>query len=146
MRLSLFRRTPEPDHFLVPTSAGQVRVALKRRAGARRMTLRVATATGEVVLSLPERADLAAAERFAQAHGGWIAARLAKRPGRVPFAAGAMLPLRGEPHRIVHWSSVRGLTAPRGMPMARRSSPFRARRRMCHGVSSIISRPRQSAT
>ncbi len=110
MRLSLFRRAPEPDHFLVPTSAGEVRVALKRRAGARRMTLRVATATGEVVLSLPERADLVAAERFAHAHGGWIAARLARRPGRVPFAAGALLPLRGEPHRVVHWSAVRGLT------------------------------------
>jgi predicted metal-dependent hydrolase len=110
MRLSLFRRTPDPDHFTVPCAAGNVRVALKRRSAARRMTLRVSSATGEVTLSLPERADIAAAERFAQAHAGWIAARLAKRPSPVEFRPGQVIPLRGTPHRIVHWSAVRGLT------------------------------------
>jgi predicted metal-dependent hydrolase len=121
MRLSLFRRQPDPDHVLVPCAAGEVRVALKRRAGARRMTLRVSTATGEVTLSLPDRADFTAAERFALAHGGWIAARLAKRPANVPFSPGQMVPLRGLPHRIVHWSKVRGLTRalldPEGQPI-----------------------------
>jgi predicted metal-dependent hydrolase len=110
MRLSLFRRTPDPDHFTVPCAAGNVRVALKRRSAARRMTLRVSSATGEVTLSLPERADIVAAERFAQAHAGWIAARLAKRPSPVEFRPGQIIPLRGTPHRIVHWSAVRGLT------------------------------------
>jgi predicted metal-dependent hydrolase len=121
MRLSLFRRRPDPDHLLVPCAAGEIRVALKRRAGAKRMTLRVSTATGEVTLCLPERADLEAAERFALAHGGWIAARLANRPAHVPFRPGEMVPLRGVPHRIVHWSSVRGLTRalrdPEGQPI-----------------------------
>jgi predicted metal-dependent hydrolase len=110
MRLSLFRAKPDPDHFTVPCAAGSVRVTLKRRSAARRMTLRVSSATGEVTLSLPERVDIVAAERFAQAHAGWIAARLAKRPAAVEFRPGQIIPLRGTPHRIVHWSAVRGLT------------------------------------
>jgi predicted metal-dependent hydrolase len=110
MRLSLFRRQPDPDHLMVPHGEERFRVALKRRAGAQRLTLRVSTATGEVTLSLPEKADIAAAERFALSHGGWIAARLARRPAQVPLQPGQLVPLRGVPHRIMHWSSVRGAT------------------------------------
>jgi len=110
MRLSLFRRSPEPDHLFVDHEEARFRVALKRRAAARRMTLRISTATGEVTLSLPERVDFEAARRFAAAHGGWIAARLAKRPCQVAFAPGVFVPLRGVSHRIVHWSSIRSAT------------------------------------
>jgi predicted metal-dependent hydrolase len=114
MRFSLFSRTrppvPEPDQIEVAHGERRFTVAVRRKAAARRFTLRVSSASGEVVLTLPERADFTAARRFADAHGGWIAARLAKRPERQPFQPGAMVPLRGIPHRIVHWSSVRGVT------------------------------------
>ena len=85
-------------------------VALRRRPTAKRITLRISSATGEVVLTLPERVDLAAAQKFATAHSGWIATRLARVPERVKFRPGAIVPLRGVPHRVVHWSSVRGVT------------------------------------
>ncbi|MCX7339186.1 MAG: SprT family zinc-dependent metalloprotease [Hyphomicrobiales bacterium] len=110
MRLSLFAPRPDPDHIDVGHGDRSFKVAVRRRASARRFTLRVSTASGEVVLTLPERADLKAARLFAEAHGGWIASRLAKRPDGVAFASGAMVPLRGVPHRIVHWSTVRGVT------------------------------------
>jgi predicted metal-dependent hydrolase len=110
MRLSLFRKAPEPDHVLVPHGPDVFRVDLRRSSTARRMTLRVATATGGITLSLPPRADIAAAERFALSHGGWIAARLAKRPVAVRFLPGSLIPFRGIPHRIVHWSSIRSAT------------------------------------
>jgi predicted metal-dependent hydrolase len=110
MRFSLFAPKPDPDHIEVGHGDRSFKVAVRRRASARRFTLRVSTASGDVVLTLPERADLKAARLFAEAHGGWIAARLAKRPDGVAFAAGAMVPLRGVPHRIVHWSTVRGMT------------------------------------
>lgn len=107
MPISLFRRAGlTPDFLEVAHEGNRFRVAVRRRATARRMTLRVSSATGEVILSLPERADLAAAERFAAAHGGWIAARLARVPERIAFEPGALIPLRAEPHRIVHWSAV----------------------------------------
>jgi predicted metal-dependent hydrolase len=110
MRFSLFAPPPDPPHIDVPHGDRSFRVSVRRRAQARRFTLRVSNASGEVVLTLPERADIKAARQFAEAHGGWIATRLSKRPGDVAFEHGAVAPLRGVPHRIVHWSSVRGAT------------------------------------
>ena len=53
---------------------------------------------------------LGTAQNFADSHGEWIATRLAKVPERVAFDPGASVPLRGTPHRIVHWTNVRGAT------------------------------------
>lgn len=110
MRISLFRRQPDPDRIEVVHAGTRYPVMVKRRANARRMTLRVSQATGEITLTLPERAAFAAGRTFAESHGGWIAARMARRPRPVPFEPGRTIPLRGVPHRIVHWSKARGLT------------------------------------
>jgi predicted metal-dependent hydrolase len=111
MRFALFRRAaPDPAHLEVRHDGDSFQVLLRRRAAARRMTLRVSSATRDVVLTVPDNADLAAAARFADGHGAWIAARLARVPERVAFAQGVQIPLRGIPHRIVHWSNVRGAT------------------------------------
>ena len=111
MSIALFRRpVTEPEHLEVRHENLRFRVVLRRRPAARRITLRVSSATGEVVLTLPERADLFAAQRFANAHAAWIAARLDKVPVRTPFVPQARVPLRGLPHRIVHWSTAGGVT------------------------------------
>ena len=111
MRFALFRRVPaDPPHLKVLHEGQAFKVALKRRPTAKRITLRVSNATGEVVLTIPERTDLGIAQRFADSHGSWIATRLAKVPVRVPFEPGSLVPLRGVPHRIVHWSNIRGTT------------------------------------
>lgn len=122
MRLALFRRAEADPAYLDVSHAGRVfRIALKRRPAARRITLRVSSATGAIVLTLPERTDLTTARRFAEAHGEWIAVRLARIPERVPFAHGILIPLRGVPHRIAHWSRAPGPTAaladPNGEPI-----------------------------
>lgn len=121
MRLSLFSPPPDPDHVEVVHGVARYKILVRRRPTARRMTLRVSAASGEIVLTLPSRSDLKAGVRFAEAHGGWIAARIARRPERVPFAAGSIIPLRGVPHRIVHWSTIRGVTRatrdPEGQPI-----------------------------
>lgn len=106
MPIRLFRRAlPEPTELQVPHGDRSLVVLLRRRPAARRMTLRVSSATGQVVLTLPERMALDEGRRFAEAHGGWIAERLARLPDRIAFAHGATLPLRGVAHRIVHWST-----------------------------------------
>ncbi len=74
------------------------------------MTLRVSSASGEVVLTLPQRAKLATARAFLEAQAGWIAARMARVPARTHLIAGAVLPLRGQPHQIVHDPTRRGST------------------------------------
>ncbi|MFL5111074.1 MAG: YgjP-like metallopeptidase domain-containing protein, partial [Microvirga sp.] len=111
MGFALFRRPPDPPHLDVSHAGKRFRVALRRRNTARRITLRVSSATGDIVLTLPQRTDLDTARRFADAHGDWIATRIAKVPRRVRLAHGAKLPFRGVPHRIVHWSAIRGVTS-----------------------------------
>jgi predicted metal-dependent hydrolase len=106
MKSALFRRVPaDPPHLRVFHEGQTFKVALKRRPTAKRITLRVSNATGEVVLSIPERTDVGLAQKFADSHSQWIATRLAKVPERVPFEPGALVPFRGVPHRIVHWST-----------------------------------------
>jgi predicted metal-dependent hydrolase len=122
MRTALFRRVPaDPIHIDIDHEGQTFAVALRRRATAKRITLRVSNATGEVVLTIPERTDLSAAQRFAASHGDWIATRLARVPERVEFKPGSHVPLRGVPHRIVHWTNVRGTTqvsrGPKGEPL-----------------------------
>lgn len=97
----------EPVVIEVPHAEGPFRVTVTRRAAARRFTLRVASATGAVALSMPEGASLPAARAFAEAHAGWIATRLRARPRAIPFAPGEVV-LRGVAHRIVHWSQAPG--------------------------------------
>lgn len=122
MRFALFRRVPADPAQLKVRHAGQsFQVALRRRPTAKRITLRISNATGEVVLTIPERTDLATAQRFAESHGDWIATRLARVPERVSFDVGAVVPLRGVPHRVVHRTGARGTTqatrGPNGEPI-----------------------------
>lgn len=101
-------RPSEPAIVEIEHAGNRFPVRLRRSTRARRVSLRVSQATGEIVLTLPARAALDRAMIFAHGQGGWIAARMARMPGRVSLVDGATVPLRGEPHRIVHWSRVRG--------------------------------------
>jgi predicted metal-dependent hydrolase len=57
---------------------------------------------------MPTRGSFKAAQDFAQRHGAWIAARLQRLPQATPLRDGEIIPLRGEPHRIVHRGGARG--------------------------------------
>jgi predicted metal-dependent hydrolase len=100
----------EPARFAIPHGSGCIDVSLRRSPTARRLTLRVSSATGEVVLTVPPRVKLAAARDFAERQTGWIAARLAALPQRIPFTVGAVLPLRGEPFVVVCEGPTRAAT------------------------------------
>jgi hypothetical protein len=104
----LYRRTSEPSAISVAFEQAIYQVRVRRHRRARRYSLRVHAATREVVLTVPPRGSLKEAHAFAQKHGGWIAARLGRLPEPARFAPGTMVPLRGEPHRIVHRRGERG--------------------------------------
>lgn len=108
LRALLTRRTSEPSVITVEFDREVYPVQLRRNAKARRYTLRIHTASRDVVLTLPPRGSLKQAREFAQKHGAWIAARLQRLPQAVPFAHGAVVPLRGRDHRIVHRPQSRG--------------------------------------
>lgn len=71
-----------------------------RHPRARRMRLSVDPASGRARLTLPPRASLKAAMRWAAEHQPWIAAQRARLPQAVPFAPGAVIPFRGHPVTI----------------------------------------------
>jgi predicted metal-dependent hydrolase len=98
----------EPDHLMIAGDGEPYRIELKRNASARRYTLRVRETSRDVVLTMPPRGSLKQAKRFAEKNTGWIEARLNRLPRPVPFTDGAAIPLRGEPHRIVHRAGARG--------------------------------------
>jgi len=75
-------------------------VAIRISARARRILLRIAPSDRGVELVLPRGVGAEAGLRFLAAQRGWIAARLAALPAPVPFVEDAIVPVRGEPHRI----------------------------------------------
>lgn len=110
--LRLFeRRSPAPTVNEIEVGhGGEVyRVALKRMASSRRFTLRVRTASRDVLLTMPSRSSLKSAREFAERHAAWIGARLARLPKPVAFVPGAVTPLRGLDHKIVHLPNARGV-------------------------------------
>jgi len=104
----LYRRPSEPQTIEIAFDGSIYPVRLRRHRQARRYTLRIQTATREVILTIPPRGSLNNAREFAQKHGGWIAARLGRLPEAAPFADGVVVPLRGVPRRITHCHRVRG--------------------------------------
>jgi hypothetical protein len=77
-------------------------VAIRVSARARRVSLRVLGAGRGVELVLPRGVSAEAGLKFLAGNRGWIAGRLAAQPEAVPFVEGAIVPLRGVPHRIFH--------------------------------------------
>lgn len=75
-------------------------LAIRASPRARRLSLRIDAALGGVELVVPRRAAPEDALDFLFRQRGWIAARLAALPARVPFAEGAIVPVFGVPHRI----------------------------------------------
>jgi predicted metal-dependent hydrolase len=108
LRALLYRRQSEPSAINIVFEREAYLVRVRRHRQARRYTLRIHSATREVVLTMPPRGSLKEARAFAEKHGGWIAARLTRLPAPAPFAHDMLLPVRGVDHRIVHRAGARG--------------------------------------
>jgi hypothetical protein len=76
-------------------------VEVRRHPGARRLTLRVSRTRRAVIVTLPVQCDLGEAGSFISRNIEWVRERLDSLPRPVPFCDGALLPLRGEFHRII---------------------------------------------
>jgi hypothetical protein len=105
-------RDAEPETIEVRIDDALVTVTVRRVPSARRMTLRVPPGHAAPVVSVPLRASRVAAERFVKSQESWLADRLAERTPPIPFADGAMIPLRGDPHRIRWVYGARGTVTP----------------------------------
>lgn len=102
---------------------GDIPVLLRRSSRARRMTLRVTRAEGNVVLTLPLRATLKEGRAFAESRAEWLRRVRAEMPPLALVTAGALLPIEGEAFEItpaatrsVHIEGDR-LLVPKGRPV-----------------------------
>jgi hypothetical protein len=79
---------------------GDASVRFKVNARARRVSLRVDSARGEVVAVAPSARRLADALTFAQSRVDWIAAQVRALPAPVTLAPGRMIMVAGAPCRL----------------------------------------------
>jgi hypothetical protein len=75
-------------------------VELRRSPRAKRFSLKVSHTERAAILTLPNRGRVEDANAFLARHADWLKKQLERLPEPVPFVDGAVVPLRGEPHRI----------------------------------------------
>lgn len=91
-----------PERLCLRMGNRRVSVTIRRDMRARRMILRVDSASGQPVLTLPSRTGIRQAEAFLTKHLTWLMTHLVQVPESAPFDHGSEIPLRGRPCRIVH--------------------------------------------
>jgi predicted metal-dependent hydrolase len=84
-------------------------ITYKRHAAARRFTLRMAKSGAAFILTMPKRAGLADARRFAMKSENWMRSVLVKAQPEVKIIEGAIIPVRGIPTTITLTGKSRGL-------------------------------------
>ncbi len=77
-------------------------LALRRHAGERRMTMRLAPDGSEIRVALPRWGRSAEELGFARSKADWLAAQLAKVPQAPNLAHGSTVPFRGRPLALSH--------------------------------------------
>ena len=75
-------------------------VALRRSSRAKRFSLKVSHTERSAILTLPNRGRIEDANAFLARHADWLKRQLERLPDPVPFADGAVIPLRGAFHRL----------------------------------------------
>ncbi len=112
MRLaSLLARKPVPlqtelrEHVIAGRT---LPLRIVQNARARRLTLRIDAGGRGLRVTVPPGMASGEIDRFLHRHAGWLEQRLSRLPDRPQVRPGAMLPLRGVPHLIVHEPERRG--------------------------------------
>ena len=91
----------------VPMEGLDMPLVLRRSPRARRYSLQVSEARRSAVLTVPTYSTLADAEHFLARHMNWLKERLDGLCDPVPFAHGAVIPLRGLAHQLSFVGPVR---------------------------------------
>jgi predicted metal-dependent hydrolase len=99
-------KPPLPESLAYP--GGSAAIAWRRSPRARRITLRIDTRQGRVVVTLPMRAAQAAGLALLTQNTAWVKQRLAALPQAAPFADGACVMIDGIAHPIRHTPGGRG--------------------------------------
>lgn len=83
------------DRTVLHCNGRAVPLRVRRDARARRIVLRIDSLNDGAVVTVPARVPVREGLRLAHDKADWILDRLARLPPRIPFADGAVVPLRG---------------------------------------------------
>jgi hypothetical protein len=75
-------------------------VELRRSARAKRFSLKVSHTERAAILTLPNRGRVEDASAFLARHSEWLKKQIERLPQPIPFMDGAVVPVRGEFHRL----------------------------------------------
>jgi predicted metal-dependent hydrolase len=100
MRWPSMARSRASTELIEPPFPLPVPLEFRRSRRARRLSLRVDSARGRVVLVAPHSVGHHSALDFLKRYEGWLRARIAGLPQARPFADGVTIPLLGIPHLI----------------------------------------------
>lgn len=89
-----------PDTETLALPSVTARIEWRRSARARRVSLRIRSRDGAVIVTLPPRAGRPAGLALLHSHAHWLSDRLAALPAAVPFTEGATVPVHGVGHVI----------------------------------------------
>lgn len=96
----------EPEAITIGGQPASIR--WRRSVRATRVALKIDPQGGDIVITLPPRSSRRAGLALLRGHEAWVAERLAALPAPLVIAAGVMIPIGGELHKIVHDPLLRG--------------------------------------
>lgn len=102
----------------------EIRIAVRRSAAARRLSLTVSSIDGRARLTLPARCARRAAERFLDQNREWLRRALAHAPAIVPLEPGAQAPFRGALLTVLGENGRRGVAIDLGAGVIRVGGRF----------------------
>jgi predicted metal-dependent hydrolase len=97
------------DVTMLNFDARKVPLVFRENRRARRIIMRLDYGAATVVVVLPKRTSRQEGKRFALSNKDWIEERLDQLAEPIPFRHGAVVPFLGEPHRIRHRPTARGV-------------------------------------
>jgi predicted metal-dependent hydrolase len=104
----LATRSHEKKHSAALRVAGDdYHIEVRRSQRARRLSLKVSHTERSAILTLPEHGHMEDANSFLARHIDWLKRQLDRLPEPAPFVDGAIIPLRGAPHRLSYVGMVR---------------------------------------
>jgi predicted metal-dependent hydrolase len=109
--LRSLREPPKLEPKIIDINGEPVTLAFKRNARCKRMVLRLTSDGSGVAITLPQRASLAEALRFAENSKPWISKTMSGRAAVVAFGEGNVISYLGVPHKIHAPGGKRGVVS-----------------------------------
>jgi predicted metal-dependent hydrolase len=88
-------------HYFI-AAAEQIPIVIRKRKGARNLVLRYQPVKHCLTLSLPRHVSERSGVAFVEKKREWVEKQITRKPEKIPFADGQVIPVLGQEYRLVH--------------------------------------------